>query len=408
MKSRFYYKENDRIFYIDDDNDTLQSTSVRALWKNDGYGYYEAFKGFEATVESLIDFRNKFIVWCDEIKPISDYRKYYCNSDAVTLTFKRYATNDLNKLNIDDIDFTECFYMEKCNNGGWIKLMPEFKDQVIESYGYDQTGFYPWLLANSNFKFPIKQGKEYYLDRLPTKNLYYGIYHVTITCDNPEFRKFFIFSKNNYYTHTDVALAQKYKKKYNVTLELNLDCETNCLLYEETDLIDSKVIFKTWFDKLNRAKTLYKKNKVAKHLMSSLWGHLIKFDRMFCEEEEFFNLDMSKINSQSDTEFKLLDVQCFGSGSGVRTRYEYIRSNKPYSHNLARLKPFFTSHARLFMINLVLSEDLLPNLIRTHTDNITLNKPHDFTHLPYHPILEDKTTGLILWKNVNNYQKEDS
>ena len=57
------------------------------------------------------------------------------------------------------------------------------------------------------------------------------------------------------------------------------------------------------------------------------------------------------------------------------------------------------------MSNLILSENLLDCLIRTHTDNITLTRPHNFTHLKYYPLPEDKTTGLITWSNVNRYEK---
>lgn len=407
---RFYYKENDKIYYITERSDELQTGNVREMYKNNRFHYYEAFKGYETSREGLVKFHEDFKMWCEEINVVVDYAKYHSHSDAVKMTFQRFSTNILKNIEVEDISIFECYYMEKCNNGGWIKFDDQYKNKITPSYGYDQSSFYPWLLANSSFKFPIKKGKRYCIDYLDFDNLDYGIYNVKILCDHKDFKKFFVFSKTGYYTHYDLLLAHKYQEQYDVVIELQVDEDEtpNCLLYEETDLIDSRIIFNNWYERLIRVKNVYPKNKLIKHLLSSLWGHIIKFNRIFTDnEEKFFDLDITRMSDPKKSKYKLLKIDCFKTGSSVddyRTRYEYIEYKKAYSNNLARLKPFFTAYARNWMQNLVLDEGLLDCLIRTHTDNITLTKQHDFSHLPYHPIPEKKTTGNIRWENVNTYE----
>lgn len=405
---RFFYKVNDRIVYINETSEDQYEESVRILSKKTGcFHYFEAFKGYTADIEGLLKFRKDFLKWSDEIECIIDYKKYYNHGDAVQMTFKRYANRDLKDIQLEPIHFTECYYMELTNNGGLIKLNPKYKNKTVQTYGYDHAAFYPWLFANSDFKFPIKQGFAYHIDKLNYKNLDFGIYHVIISCSHPDFTRFFSFSSDHYYTHTDILLAYKHRKQYNVKLELIVDCDENCLLYETSDIIDSKDWFGNWFERLNRAKQVYPKNKIIKHLMSSLWGHLAKFNRIFCDNEDEFNeLDISKMSDPEVTQYKLLNFSQFKTGpdpDDYRTRYEYIDTNKPYSNDLARIKPFFTAYARNFIIDLLLSENIMDSVIRIHTDGIALNKVHDFTHLKYYPKPEDKTTGLFHWKNVNSY-----
>ncbi len=85
--------------------------------------------------------------------------------------------------------------------------------------------------------------------------------------------------------------------------------------------------------------------------------------------------------------------------------YEIIKSSNPYKNDLARLKPFFVSYCRRDVGDLIISENLVDNVIRIHTDGIALDKEHDFTHLFYYPKPEEKTTGNISWSSVNSYDK---
>jgi hypothetical protein len=185
-----------------------------------------------------------------------------------------------------------------------------------------------------------------------------------------------------------------------------LDCDDNCLLYEPSDLIESKFVFDNWYTSLSRGKTAYPKNKVIKHLLSSVFGHLIRFNQVKTDNEnEFFELDISKFNDPRQTEYKLLDMVDYQDKSekGFRTLYTYIKSDHAYKSNFARMKPFFMAFTRNHMSNLLLTEGILDKFIRSHTDNICLTEPHDFTHLTYYPKVENKTSGNIIWRNAQDY-----
>ena len=188
------------------------------------------------------------------------------------------------------------------------------------------------------------------------------------------------------------------------------DEELNALIYEEEDLIYSHIIFKDWYYYLSKLKKEFPKNKLLKHAFSSLWGSLIRFERDFKEDGEIFEIDASDIDNKAHTEYKVINekhYKCDTKKTKIKTIYEIIKSNKPYTNNLARLKPFFTAFTRINIAELCIKENILNDVIRVHTDNITLNKPHDFRHLKYYPIKEDKTTGTFLWKNVNKYPTYD-
>jgi hypothetical protein len=449
---RFFYQVGQDIFYLNDgDDDNLKKETIKQKIKNAyNINYFEAFKGYECNVEDLKRYRddfNKEALELVELKNTKDkkealkiyYKKYYKHENAVMFVFGMRSTNILKSLRIQNIIFNEFHIYEMCNNGALMTLSNEYKNKIIKSYGYDHSSYHPTLLASDyytsesekigqtfvgdDFKFPIKQGKfinikidlckdnKDYEDTNDDNNydytkLKYGIYYCKIICDNPDFRKVFAFNKDNYYPHYDVIFACKYKKVFNIKTT-NL---ASVVIYEDEDLIYSHEIFKDWYNGLSQLKKDYPKNKLLKHVFSSLWGSLIRFEREFREDGEIFNMDVSDIDDKVRTEYKVINekhYKCDKSKTQHKTLYEVIKSDKPYSNNLARLKPFFTSFLRVNIGELCIKENILNNVIRIHTDNITLNKPHDFTHLKYYPIKEDKTTGCFLWKNVNKYPSYD-
>ena len=268
------------------------------------YNYYESFKGYEAIHESLIQYKNDFIKWNNEIKSMPncsvDYTKYYNHESAVTMTFKSKATKAVNALNCEPITYKEFAYFERCNNGGLITLDEQYKEKETECYGYDFSSFYPSMLAMKGFQIPTKEGELIHYTELDYDNLEYGIYKVKITCNNSHFKKLFAFSPNHYYTHYSLQYAYEHRERFNIQLELITDCEHNALVYNT--LVDSTKIFKSWFNYLMTMKQKFPKNKLVKHLLSSLWGMLIKFKRQFHEEDEFFDLDVSELDDDEETE----------------------------------------------------------------------------------------------------------
>ena len=107
-----------------------------------------------------------------------------------------------------------------------------------------------------------------------------------------------------------------------------------------------------------------------------------------------------------ETEYKLLEESYNKiNDNEITTTYVVIKTSNPYTHELARLKPFLTSYSRMQMAEIITDENILADVVRIHTDNICLTKPHDFTHYTYYPIEEKKTSGNIIWNSCNTYKK---
>ncbi len=83
----------------------------------------------------------------------------------------------------------------------------------------------------SDLLIPRNKGEEYKLQSL-TDKLRHGIYRVKITCENEEFRKIFMFSKNHTYLNITIDFVRKLKDKYDVEIELIKDDKPNALLYK--------------------------------------------------------------------------------------------------------------------------------------------------------------------------------
>jgi hypothetical protein len=410
--NRYFYQVGQIVYYISDSDDELYEQNIKDKMEDSktGFNYFESFKGYEPTHQSLIDYKNDFNNWNQEIKSVPkctvDYTKYYNNESAVIMTFKSKASRQINELNLAPIKYKEFSYFEKCNNGGLMSFDEKFKYKPTQTYGYDYSSFYPFKLADKGFYIPTKEGKLKHITELDFDNLQYGIYKVKITA-NALFRKVFVYSPNNYYTHYSLLFAYEHKDKFNVEFELITEGEHNCLIYCESSLVESTKIFKKWYDYLMNLKLKFPKNKLIKHLLSSLWGSLIKFNRELYEDD-VYELDISEFYDDDETEYKLLNEKRYKDDNyknGVRILYEIIKSSNPYKNNLARLKPFFVSYCRRDVGDLIISENLVDNVIRIHTDGIALDKEHDFTHLFYYPKPEEKTTGNITWLNVNSYDK---
>jgi len=401
---RYFYQIDQDVYYIDDFTNQLNKEVV---YKKDilNYSYFEAGKDYETNLESLLKYRTDFNKCNNECYSLN-YKKYYNHESAVMMTFQKKSSNILKTLNLEPITFKEFIFMESTSNGGLINLDPDFANKTIQCFGYDFSAFYPNLLSNTDLQVPIKEGKRYKIKSLKWDKLRFGIYRVKITSDSKRFKKIFSFSKNNYYTHYSLLFAYRNQTKFSVSIELIIDGEYNALLWDEDKLVNTSTIFRDWFDYLNNLKSKFPKNMLVKRLMSSLWGTLISYKREFVEDENLFELDVSELDDPDHTEYKLLSERRYmDSNKDIRTVYQIIKSSEPYKNNLARLKPFIVSYGRTMIGDLIISEDIIDDVVRIHTDGICLYKKYDFTHLQYYPKPEDKTTGHIIWNNVNDYKK---
>jgi hypothetical protein len=282
----------------------------------------------------------------------------------------------------------------------------QYIDKSSTYYGYDFSSYYAHLLSKFELQMPVKQGKPSKIKDL-RKKLKYGIYNVKISCDNDDFKKIFSFSSNDCYTHYSLNFCLKYKKKFNISFEL-LQCDgdsPNCLIYEESDLVNTSKIFSDWFVKLYDIKKKLPKNKLVKHLLTNIWGCLIQFNRTIVKtDEELQNYDISDLKSNENTEYKLLEVDAFLEDGEIKHHYKISPSNCMYKRQF-RIKPFLTSYARRQMAEFIIQENIINNIVRIQTDGIVLNKEFNFSHLPYHPIAEAKTTGEYIWYNLNSNSK---
>jgi hypothetical protein len=426
-KTRFYYDDKDanKIYYLDEE--TGEFNSCYTYQKNyKTHNYFHLFKGYTPSEEGLTLFKSDFNKWNEELQQLGkmcrkkcipkyckckcelNYKKYYDHFSATELIFKMFSSrcSKLVKNTFEDVSYDEYSFNEKCYNAGIIYLNPEYKDKTVNSFGYDFSSFYPHILVGRDLRIPTKQGEKIMLENLNFNNLQYGFYKVNITCNNKDFLKVFSFSKHQVYTHFSLLFAYKYKDVFDINLELVTDTDFNALVYQDENLIWSKDIFEKWFDVLYTQikPKCSKDNKLIKHLLSSLWGSLIRADRYFFNEEQDEKLEAE----QQGIYVRYNEKYYFENGKMV-TRYELIKKEKPYKHHYGRLKAFILSLGRNIVGELIMSSGILDNVIRVATDGIVLNEPFDFTiGIPYYPKPEDKTTGMIKWKNVNNYFKEAS
>ena len=355
-------------------------------------------KGYVANEDGLKKYAIDFKKWNVELRCNNNlkivYDSYWSHIDAVEYTFKRLCKGKYESH--EQIFSLESQWMEKCFNTGIIFCKPG----TYDSYGYDFSGFYPFILSWKKFKIPTKSGKETILSELPKrKELKVGYYHVEITCENEDARKVFSFSKHNVYTHYSLFQAMKYQKKFNFNIKLVQDSKPNAYLYNDEDCVRGYDIFGNWYKKLMELKTLFPKNALIKHLTSSLWGHLCrnKNRNVTLKDIEEQKID---IGLDDTSRYKLIEHVI----ESEKNDYYVIQDNEQlYMYNI-RLKAFLTSFGRAQTAKIAMKD--IDHVIRVHTDGIVFSREQHFTIKNLIP--ENKSTGLICWKNVNNYEQMEN
>ncbi len=390
MKYLVFYKDEysaHRVLY----SDTNKFATLSFLPLTAEYHCFELFKGYDATDDGLKQFMSDFNMWADEILTNDilniDYRKYHKHFFATELTFKRLCKGKYEHM--EPISGLEAKWMKACNNGG-LMYCKEL-DEPINSYGYDYTSCYPHILGSFKFKFPIREGNEYTLTQLPDK-LMEGFYRVKIVGSN----FLFAFSRNDVYTKTSIEQAMD----LDLDIELICDDKPNAYLYDNKDVTSGNKVFGTWMDKLFKLKMKFPKNKLIKHLLSSLWGTLTRRNMISRTYEQVMEekLDITFDKNNMNAQYLIEDIKY---NSKDEEFYKLLNNFNPYKHNI-RLLPFLTSFARKKIAGFV-DESNISNVLRIQTDNIVFDKPMKFDDPLFKA--ESKTTGLIQWNNVNDYVK---
>jgi len=352
-------------------------------------------KGYEDEdpEQCVINYATDFKKWVKELKECDiDYTKYFCHFSATKRTFRRFCGQEI-RSTIDSmpaITFQEDGFFDNCYLGGAMYLAPEYKNQAVQTYGYDFSANYPSLMASEDFKVPTVAPTYETITKVPKKFIL-GIYRVIVSCDDPDFRKVFTFSKKHHYTSYSLNWALELQERFNVVLTPIIDNQPNAMKYKR--FINGQRMFGSWYNKLMFVKKKYPKNKLVKHLLSSLWGTLSKKNTQFKSCTEFAaDKEFQKTHLIKEHHFK-------ANGSEY---YEIVPINNLYDCNI-RLKPFITSCAQVNIGRVIL--DNIDSFVRCHTDNACFTQPID--HTQYERLIpEDKTSGMITWKNVNSYHKE--
>lgn len=416
-----YYIEDDALrinYYITDTSDELKQINKLEKNKNDSKWYECYGKIYEdelSVIEKLKQFRKDFNQWSDEIQElcdpnIYDYfnpKNYGSNNAMVTCLFLKYSKKIINKYNASQIGNFEASYQERTHNGG-ITYLSECG--LYDSYGYDFSGYYQNILGNEklDFYFPINEGKQKYYTfdelleiykRNKHSNYYeklpFGYYDIKITSEHPDVRKVFCFSEKECYTHTSLSFCIQYRQLYKFKFEMAKK-EFNAYIYDKKHIIKGSEIFNEWFRIIKIWKEELPKNKMVKHLSSSLWGQLIRFNRQFINLEELLERnDISRdINDDNATYY----IKEYKSDKSI----EIVNKSCMYKNNLARIKSFLTAYARDYIGRMIIKEKIHDKVIRIYTDGIVLSEPHTFEG-DYIPQVDSKTTGKIFWKSKSTF-----
>ena len=94
--ARYFYKQGITIQFIEENGDELKQECLYKKQKRQ-YRYYEAGKGYEANLSSLIQYREDFIKWTDETKNDINYSKYY------KMEYIIVPTNKIELMNINNL-----------------------------------------------------------------------------------------------------------------------------------------------------------------------------------------------------------------------------------------------------------------------------------------------------------------
>jgi len=340
-------------------------------------------KGYTTSDEGLKQYCDDFSKDCDDLKNNDVlniyYSGYYSHFSAVEMTFRRLCKGSYEQHL--PIDLCEFKWQNKCFNAGIMYC----EKGIHKSYAYDFKAFYPSIMS-SQLKIPYKGGQNKFLSKLPN-TLQYGYYRAKITCNDDNFKKIFAFSKNDTYLNASIEFARKYKDQFNVSIDLIIDEKPNAYLYEESDMVTLNSIFGNWYNTLIKLKTKFPKNKIVKHLLSSLWGTLSRMISVLMTKDKFIQLE----NFDDEKKYFIKDIRKFDN----LEMYDVVNCQKCTKYNL-RLKSWITAYGRNIVAETVLHD--INACVRICVDGIVFNRKQNFD-IP-NLVLEKKNCGLIDWKNV--------
>jgi hypothetical protein len=400
----FYYELSDgTVKAFNYTTNKFYNMSMSNLYKQKTH--YHMFMDYDQSRQGLKLFAKEFFEWVKDLKSNKifrfNYLKYKSHEMASTEMFKKLCHGKFE--NMEDIDSIEFEFIEACNNAG----LRYCKEGKFQSYGYDYKSQYPSILASEGFEIPKCKGILSTIKQLDFKKLEVGYYKVIISSSDERFNKVFAYSKKHVYTHISLFYAYQCmtKENYNVKIEL-IEENDNCYLYgknKKDNIVKGSIVFGKWYKHLFELKEYFPKNKLVKFMTSAIWGRLAQFHRLFKTDEEIINenLDVS-LEYDINHDYYIRNITQNRKGDDV---YELINCKKPYYYNLARIKPFLLAKSRDMIGKVAIK--YIDDVVRICVDNVTFNQQHDdvmFNSKTFKLTMENKTTGLISWRNELCYK----
>lgn len=367
--------------------------------------------GYGTTKDELARFTADFIEWTESlsmslVEPIN-YTYYKSDYGALKLVFKSQCDPKIyQQLTTTSIEIDEVVWIGKCNNGYHSYINDDYLMKPVKGYGYDYSGFYPWLLSLKKMKIPKGPGKAVVLSELGSKELGSkastpGFYRAEITYTNKNLCKLFQFSEDNVYTHTSIDFLKYLHinmpllfKANDVSINLVDDGQPNAYLYN--DCYTGEEVFGNWYETMVGLKKEQKKNKLVSWLTKALWGFLSKFNHEFLSDDELEDYDMDN--------FKYFSNGLTFDVHGNKT-WKVVNQENPGTR-FALLKPFLNALGRSIVANAMYKLDpTLKNILRVYCDNIVLTKDVKIKNCKYLKLLEPeaKTTGLLYFLSRSRY-----
>ena len=216
---------------------------------------------------------------------------------------------------------------------------------------YDKNSAYPDAMSNNHFTFPILEGEFTRLEELPPV-FNYGIYRVEIERSGDEMiDRLFRFNDLHYYTHYDLQTA----RELGFRMELIKDDEANALLYTKARANGGKYFKET----INSLYKLKKKSKIAKRILSAMWGAL-------CEKNKIKRTTRKPIELNNGE--TILNIEPLGND--IKITYT---KGKFYKHDYARIGTFLLAKVRRDMMNTI--KPYNNEIVRFHTDGFISKIP---------------------------------
>lgn len=371
---------------------------------------YRMNERYQATDEDLFQFRKDLHIHNNEIKQFFFKRKdktvfkidvFNHNSTNQAVVNTVLINSDQKKINaMPKVDFKELVMLENCLSCGLMSVDKDKLEVPLDVYSYDFPKFYLYMMKK--IRVPTSAPEYFELDALDFDNLDVGYYRVKIHCSNRYFMNAFKFNSKDHYNHNTLKTLHRFKDKYGITFELlkpNKEFSYNMVWYEHT--VELKVIMKGWFDIIEKLlKECSKSNWLLKTYISQAWGNLSKYKKLYVNKDDSTLYDWDHLANISSSKYD------YYANSFENDMYSFISADDPFAHGgLGRIKAFLTEFSRNYIFNLISEHNLEKFVVRIQTDSISFTKPVDFKALglTYIPIQEAKSTGRLVFYNVNSY-----